>query len=253
MLADEVRGLITQGYQEIILTGVDTTSYGHDLPGQPTLGQGVRRLLNLVPEIPRLRLSSLDPAEIDTDLLDLLANDARMMPHVHISLQAGDDMILKRMKRRHNRQDLIDFCARVRAVRPDVVFGADIIAGFPTETDEMFQNTARLVDELGLTFLHVFPYSPREGTPAAKMPQVALALRKERAKILREVGKKQLQAFFKTRQGQDESVLIERGNFGHTQHFAPVKITNHSDNQIGRIAKVRITGYDEDALMGEWL
>ena len=188
----QVRKLVEAGYNEVVLTGVDISDYGKDLPGQPTLGAMMRRLLALVPELPRLRLSSIDAVEADEDLYRLIAEEPRLMPHIHISLQAGDDMVLKRMKRRHSRQDILDFCARVRSLRPDVVFGADIIAGFPTETDEMFQNTLRLVEEAGLTYLHVFPYSSRPGTPAAKMPQVPKAIRKERAARLRAAGEKQL-------------------------------------------------------------
>ncbi len=191
-IVDQVRKLVESGYQEIVLTGVDITSYGPDLPGQPTLGQMVRRLLALVPDIKRLRLSSLDPVEIDEDLWRLIGEEPRMMPHLHLSMQAGDDMVLKRMKRRHLRQDLFDVCKRARQLRPDMVFGADIIAGFPTETDEMFENTLNAVKECDVTFLHVFPYSPRKGTPAARMPQVDGVVRKKRAKILRDLGVEQV-------------------------------------------------------------
>jgi len=185
VIVDQARALVEQGYKEIVLTGVDVTSYGPDLPGSPTLGQMIRRLLALVPELPRVRLSSLDPVEIDDDLWRLIAEEPRLMPHLHLSLQAGDDMILKRMKRRHLRQDVLDVVKRARGYRPDMGFGADIIAGFPTETDEMFENTRRIIEECELPFLHIFPYSEREGTPAAKMPQVYPPLRKERAARLR--------------------------------------------------------------------
>ena len=198
----QVRMLVETGYNEVVLTGVDISDYGKDLPGAPTLGQMMRRVLAAVPELKRLRLSSIDAVEVDDDLYRLIAEEPRLMPHIHISLQAGDDMILKRMKRRHSRKDALDFCARVRSLRPDVVFGADIIAGFPTETEAMFQNTLDIVDEAALTYLHVFPYSAREGTPAARMPQVAKEIRKERAARLREAGEKQVQQFFASVAGQ---------------------------------------------------
>ena len=172
VIAEQVQTLVDQGYNEVVFTGVDVTSYGSDLPGKPALGQMIRRVLAMVPALPRLRLSSLDPVEIDEDLWRLIAEEPRLMPHLHLSLQAGDDMILKRMKRRHLRQDVINVCAKARDLRPDMVFGADIIAGFPTETEEMFGNTMRIVEECDLTYLHVFPYSERNGTPAARMPQV---------------------------------------------------------------------------------
>ena len=191
----QIRQLISGGYQEVVLTGVDITSYGGDLPGNPTLGQTIKRLLALVPELKRLRLSSLDPVEIDEDLWRLIAEEERLMPHLHLSLQAGDDMILKRMKRRHLRDDAIGFCQRARSYRPDVAFGADLIAGFPTETDEMFENTYNIVQECDLTFLHIFPYSARSNTPASKMPQVEKAIIKERAARLRYAGAEALGRF----------------------------------------------------------
>ncbi|MDZ4322746.1 MAG: tRNA (N(6)-L-threonylcarbamoyladenosine(37)-C(2))-methylthiotransferase MtaB, partial [Alphaproteobacteria bacterium] len=178
VIVDQTRLLLEKGFKEIVLTGVDITAYGEDLPGTPTLGQIVKRLLAHVPELPRLRLSSIDSVEVDEDLLQVFEHEPRLMPHLHLSLQAGDDMILKRMKRRHLRQDAIDICHKFRTLRPDTTFGADIIAGFPTETEEMFENTLRIVDECDLTFLHVFPYSPRQGTPAARMPQVPKDIRK---------------------------------------------------------------------------
>src|SRR5512140_3400871 len=187
-IVEQVRRLAAQGYREVVLTGVDVTSWGADLPGAPTLGQLVARILKLVPELPRLRLSSIDAAEIDPDLLRCLAQEPRLMPYLHLSLQAGDDMILKRMKRRHSRADALKLVADVRAVRPDVAFGADLIAGFPTETDAMFENTLSLVEDAGLSFLHVFPFSPRPGTPAARMPPVARPEVKDRARRLRAVG-----------------------------------------------------------------
>jgi threonylcarbamoyladenosine tRNA methylthiotransferase MtaB len=220
----QVRALVEAGYKEIVMTGVDVTAYGADLPGAPTLGQMIRRVLALVPELPRLRLSSLDPVEMDDDLWRLIAEEPRLMPHLHMSLQAGDDMILKRMKRRHLRADAIKMCDRARTYRPDIAFGADIIAGFPTETDEMFQNTLNIVDECGLTFLHVFPYSERPGTPAAKMPQVAPELRKERAARLRAKGKEQMEKFLRFHVKQLRQVIVEKDNYGHTEHFAPVRL-----------------------------
>lgn len=223
-IVDQVRRLVTGGYNEIVLTGVDVTSYGADLPGQPKLGQMIRRLLALVPELPRVRLSSLDPVEIDDDLWRLIETEPRLMPHLHLSLQAGDDLILKRMKRRHLRQDVIDVCRRARTLRPDMVFGADIIAGFPTETDEMFENTLKIVEECDLTFLHVFPYSEREGTPAAKMPPVPHAARKARAAHLRDLGQRQMQKFLHTQVGQVRQVIVEQDNIGRTEHFALTRL-----------------------------
>ena len=223
-IVNQVRHLVEKGYKEIVFTGVDVTSYGADLPGQPTLGQMIRRVLALVRELPRLRLSSLDPVEIDDDLWRLIADEPRLMPHLHLSLQAGDDMILKRMKRRHLRADAIAFCQRARRYRPDMAFGADIIAGFPTETEAMFQNTLGIVEECGLTFLHVFPYSERTGTPAAKMPQVFPEVRKERAARLREAGEKQLTSFMNFHVKQKRQVIVEKEFFGHTEHFAPVRL-----------------------------
>ena len=228
-IVNQVRALVEAGYKEIVMTGVDVTSYGADLPGQPTLGQMIRRVLALVPELPRLRLSSLDPVEMDDDLWRLIAEEPRLMPHLHMSLQAGDDMILKRMKRRHLRADAIAMCERARAYRPDIAFGADIIAGFPTETEEMFQNTLNIVDECGLTFLHVFPYSERPGTPAAKMPQVPHDIRKERAARLRAKGDERLQSFLIFHVKQLRQVIVEKDNMGHTEHFAPVRLDRTLD------------------------
>ena len=223
-IVNQVRALVESGYKEIVMTGVDITSYGPDLPGTPTLGQMIRRVLALVPELPRLRLSSLDPVEMDDDLWRLIAEEPRLMPHLHMSLQAGDDMILKRMKRRHLRADAIAMCERARSYRPDIAFGADIIAGFPTETEEMFLNTLNVVEECDLTFLHVFPYSERPGTPAAKMPQVFPEVRKERAARLRLKGEEQLTKFLKFHVKRNREVIVEKDNFGHTEHFAPVRL-----------------------------
>jgi threonylcarbamoyladenosine tRNA methylthiotransferase MtaB len=223
-IVDQIRRLVEAGYREVVLTGVDLTSYGRDLPGQPTLGQLVTRLLRLVPELPRLRLSSIDPAEVDRDLVDLVATEPRLMPHLHLSVQAGDDLILKRMKRRHRRSDVVELCARLRALRPDIAFGADLIAGFPTESEAMFARTLGLVDEAGLCHLHVFPYSARRGTPAARMPQVPKALRHERAARLRLAGERAMAAFLEHQIGREARVLVERDGRGRSETFAPFRI-----------------------------
>lgn len=229
VIAEQVRALVDKGYKEIVMTGVDVTSYGPDLPGAPTLGQMIRRVLALVPELPRLRLSSLDPVEIDEDLWKLIAEEPRFMPHLHLSLQAGDDLILKRMKRRHLRADVIEMTRKARAYRPEIGFGADIIAGFPTETEEMFQNTLRIVEECDLTFLHVFPYSEREGTPAARMPQVDPAARKERAARLRDLGDRQLAKFLKQNLNKKMQIIVEKDNFGRAENFAPIALDQHAE------------------------
>jgi threonylcarbamoyladenosine tRNA methylthiotransferase MtaB len=229
-VVDQTRRLVKSGYREVVLTGVDLTSYGRDLPGQPTLGQLTRRLLRLVPELPRLRLSSIDPAEVDDDLIDLIANEPRLMPHLHLSVQAGDDLILKRMKRRHSRSDVVDLCARLRALRPDIAFGADLIAGFPTENEAMFERTLELVDQAGLCHLHVFPYSARRGTPAARMPQVPKAVRHERAARLRAAGERAMAVFLERQIGRCAQVLVERDGCGRSETFAPFRI------EAGRVA-----------------
>jgi threonylcarbamoyladenosine tRNA methylthiotransferase MtaB len=244
----QVRKLVESGYNEIVLTGVDISDYGKDLPGSPTLGQMMRRLLQLVPELPRLRLSSIDAVEADEDLYRLLAEEPRLMPHLHISLQAGDDMVLKRMKRRHLRKDIIDFCNRVRSLRPDVVFGADIIAGFPTETDVMFENTLNLVSEAELIHLHVFPYSARPGTPAAKMPQVAKPVRKERAARLREAGDKQLAGYLASQVGHATKVIVEKPRLGRSPHFTMVELDK--DSEPGSVVDIKYTGTEASAMRG---
>ena len=238
----QVRKLVENGYREIVLTGVDITSYGQTLPGAPKLGALVKQILKHVPELERLRLSSIDSVEADNDLLDALASEARLMPHLHLSLQAGDDMILKRMKRRHLRADAIAFCDDVRRLRPDVVFGADIIAGFPTETEAMFARSLDIVDECGLTHLHVFPFSPRPGTPAARMPQVAREVVKDRAKRLREKGEAALRRHLDGEIGQTRSVLIETDEIGRTAHFTPVRTGARAP--AGSIVEVGIAGHD---------
>jgi len=241
-VVDQVRRLTAQGYQEIVLTGVDVTSWGTDLPGQPTLGQLVARILKLVPELPRLRLSSIDAAEIDADLLRGLAEEPRLMPYLHLSLQAGDDMILKRMKRRHSRADALKLIAEVRAVRPDTAFGADFIAGFPTETDEMFENTVRLVEEAGLSYLHVFPYSARPGTPAARMPPVKGPVIKARAARLRAAGDAALARHLDRQIGRTLDGLVESEVRARAADFTEVIFEGTA--QVGGIARLRVTGHD---------
>lgn len=244
-VVDQVRALVAGGHAEIVLTGVDLTSYGADLPGAPKLGMLTRQILRHVPELKRLRISSIDSIEADRDLLDAIADDARLMPHLHLSLQSGDDMILKRMKRRHSRQDAIAFCDQVRRLRPDIVFGADIIAGFPTETDEMFSRSLDLVEECGLTFLHVFPYSPRPGTPAARMPQVAGGAIKARAKQLRAAGEAALRRRLQAEIGATREVLIESEGQGRTEHYLPVAIAGE---RVGSVVPLRIAGNDGERL-----
>ena len=249
-LVDQVRKLTEAGYREIVLTGVDITGYGPDLPGQPTLGQAIRRLLAQVPELPRLRLSSLDPVEIDEDLIRLVAEEPRLMPHFHLSIQAGDDTILKRMKRRHLRADVIALANRLRSLRPDLALGADIIAGFPTETEEMFEQSLAIVDEVGLTHLHVFPYSVRPGTPAARMPQVNGAIIKDRAARLRRKGSEAMAAFRTARVGAIASVLVEQDDAGHCEHYLPIRLDRPVS--AGSIHRVRVTGQDETHLIGTY-
>jgi threonylcarbamoyladenosine tRNA methylthiotransferase MtaB len=222
-VVEQVRRLVESDYKEVVLTGVDLTSYGRDLPGQPTLGRLVSRLLRLVPELPRLRLSSIDPGEVDTDLMQAVAGEERLMPHLHLSVQAGDTLTLKRMKRRHSRDDVLETCRRVRELRPEVAFGADLIAGFPTETEAMFERTLALVEEADLTYLHVFPYSARTGTPAARMPQLPKPVRKERAARLRAAGDLALGRFLGRQVGQTHRLLVERAGRGHTESFAPFR------------------------------
>jgi threonylcarbamoyladenosine tRNA methylthiotransferase MtaB len=243
----QARRLAARGYRELVLTGVDITAYGGDLAGEARLGALVKRILKDVPELARLRLSSIDSVEADSDLLDALANEARLMPHLHLSLQAGDDLILKRMKRRHTRADAIAFCDQVRRLRPDVVFGADIIAGFPTETEEMFARSLDLVDECGLTQLHVFPFSPRPGTPAARMPQLDRALVKQRAAHLREKGEVALRRHLDAQIGRRLPVLTERGGIGRTEQFTAVRLA--SAVEPGTFLDLTMTGHDGRQLL----
>jgi threonylcarbamoyladenosine tRNA methylthiotransferase MtaB len=238
----QVRRLVEAGYAEIVLTGVDMTSYGSDLPGVMTLGALVRHVLRHVPELKRLRLSSIDQIEADTHLMDAIAQEPRLMPHLHLSLQSGDDMILKRMKRRHLLADAIRFCEHARQLRPDIVFGADLITGFPTETDAMFANTLQLVDECRLTFLHVFPFSRRPGTPAARMPQVEGSTTKERAARLRGRGKGALADYLQSQVGGEAEVLMEHDGLGRTPGFAEVVLD--SPAEAGEIFPVRVTRSD---------
>ncbi len=240
-VVDQVRALVERGHAEIVLTGVDLTSYGSDLPGTPRLGQLTKQILRHVPELGRLRISSIDSIEADRDLLDVIAEDTRLMPHLHLSLQSGDDLILKRMKRRHSRKDAIGFCAQVRRLRPDIAFGADIIAGFPTETEEMFSRSQDLVEECDLTFLHVFPYSKRPGTPAARMPQVADENIKERARRLRASGETALRRRLASEIGATRQVLIESDRQGRTEHFLPVAIGGETP---GAVQQRAIAGHD---------
>ncbi len=246
----QMQHLVEQGYQEMVLTGVDMTAYGQDLPGGMTLGQMVKRVLKLVPDLPRLRLSSVDVAEIDADLLDVIAENERFMPHLHISLQSGDDMILKRMKRRHTRQQVLDFCAQVRRLRPEVVFGADIIAGFPTETDAQFRRSLDLVEEAPLTYVHGFSYSKREGTPAARIPeskQVPVAIRKARTKQLRAAAETQHVRYLKTRVGQVEQVVVEQNGMGRSEGFARVRLLHPYPE--GSVQQVRVGSQQEGCLV----
>jgi threonylcarbamoyladenosine tRNA methylthiotransferase MtaB len=225
----QIRRLVENGTAEIVLTGVDITSFGADLPGTPKLGDLVQKILKLVPELKRLRLSSLDAVEADPALLRALAEEERLMPHLHLSLQAGDDMILKRMKRRHLRADAIRFCEDIRRLRPDTAFGADLIAGFPTESDAMFANTLKLVDDCGLAYLHVFPFSPRKGTPAARMPQLAGGIAKARAAELRAKGDAALARHLKRHAGMTADVLVEKPGFGRFADFSPVRFDGPGD------------------------
>jgi threonylcarbamoyladenosine tRNA methylthiotransferase MtaB len=247
-IVGQVRRLAGQGYREVVLTGVDITSWGQDLPGAPTLGQLAGRILRLVPELERLRLSSIDAAEIDADLMRCLAEEPRLMPHLHLSLQAGDDMILKRMKRRHLRADALKLIAGVRAVRPDAAFGADLIAGFPTETEAMFQNTLSLVDEAGLSFLHVFPFSPRPGTPAARMPQLERAVVKARAERLRHAGEAALARHLDRQIGRTVRALVEREGLARAEDFTEIAFEGAAEP--GTIVALRVTGHDRRRARG---
>jgi threonylcarbamoyladenosine tRNA methylthiotransferase MtaB len=247
-IVEETRRLVKAGFREIVMTGVDLTSYGPDLPGRPTLGQMTRRLLAAVPALERLRLSSLDPVEIDEDLWRLIAEEPRLMPHLHLSIQAGDDMVLKRMKRRHSRADAIAACDKAWNLRPGIAFGADLIAGFPTETDAMFANTLSLIDDCGLTWLHIFPYSARKGTPAARMPQVPMERRKARAAELRAAGERRLDLFLAGQIGAEIAALVEKPGEGRSEHYAAVRL---SDDRapVGSVVRARVVGRRDGALV----
>ena len=249
VIINRIKLLVQNGYKEVVLTGVDITDYGKDLPGDPNLFQLVKRILSLVPDLKQLRFSSMDCAEISSDFWPLLENH-RVMPHFHLSLQAGNDLILKRMKRRHSRKQAIDFCHKVKKIRSDVVFGADIIAGFPTETDEMFKESIKLIDECNLTHLHVFPFSPRQSTPAASMPQISKEVIKNRAKILRDCGNKNLSKYLNQQIGRKATMLVEEvdptGSYGKSQHFTKI----HIDKELleGSIVNCKIYKMNENIL-----
>ena len=246
---------LNAGYQEITITGVDITSYGNDLPGKPKLGEIIKRLLNILPNLNRLRLSSIDPAEIDQDLLDLLINEKKIMPHLHLSVQSGDDMILKRMKRRHNRKELLDLCSYIKMKRPSMTFGADIIVGFPTETHKQFENTYDLIKQCSFSNLHIFPFSPKIGTPANKMPQIEGKTINNRAKKLRNLGSKLKIDFMKKKVGQTKAILFEGSNLSYTDDYFKVSIPSIKKNQIkkmnGNLIDVKFNSFDEKSLIAK--
>ena len=244
----QIKNLLEKNYKEIVLTGVDLTSYGHDFEDKKTITDLVKLIFSEVPNLKRLRLSSLDIAEIDDDLTNLIGTEKRILPHIHLSLQAGDNMILKRMKRRHLREDAINKINKIRSVRPDVVFGADLIAGFPTETEEMFNNTIKLVEECNISFLHVFPFSPREGTPASRMPQLNREIIKKRAKILRELGNKQVLKYYNKLENTEINLIVESESRGRSDGFAKVNLNQDYGN--GNLIKMLVTGSDSSGLSG---
>ena len=246
VIIDQIKRLVDKGFNEVVLTGVDLTSWGSDLPSAPKLGDLVMRILKLVPDLSRLRISSIDSIEVDENLMQAIATEKRLMPHLHLSLQHGDDLILKRMKRRHSRTDAIKFCEEARKVRPEITFGADIIAGFPTETEEHFENSVNLIQDCGLTWLHIFPYSPREGTPAARMPQVNGNQIKRRAAVLRRLGAKQIQFHLSSQIGKDHRILMENAYMGRTEQFSEVKFDNEQIE--GSIVLGKITDANEKQL-----
>ena len=246
VIVDQIKRLVDKGFNEVVLTGVDLTSWGADLPNSPKLGDLIMRILKLVPDLSRLRISSIDSIEVDENLMQAIATEKRLMPHLHLSLQHGDDLILKRMKRRHSRNDAIKFCEDARKMRPEITFGADIIAGFPTETDEHFDSSVNLIKDCGLTWLHIFPYSPREGTPAARMPQVNGNQIKRRASILRDLGTKQIKSHLSSQLGKDHSILMENGYMGRTEQFTEVKFDKEQIE--GSIVLGKITDANEKQL-----
>ncbi|WP_299791214.1 tRNA (N(6)-L-threonylcarbamoyladenosine(37)-C(2))-methylthiotransferase MtaB [uncultured Marivita sp.] len=247
VIVDQIKRLVDKGFNEVVLTGVDLTSWGADLPAQPKLGDLVMRILKLVPDLPRLRISSIDSIEVDENLMQAIATEPRLMPHLHLSLQHGDDLILKRMKRRHLREDAIRFAEEARSLRPDMTFGADIIAGFPTETEAHFENSLRLVEECDLTWLHVFPYSPREGTPAARMPQVDGRAIKVRAARLRDAGAQAVERHLLAQHGRSHRVLMEAPDMGRTEQFTEVSFA--TPQPVGEIVPAMITGHDGQRLV----
>ena len=244
----QIKLLLKKNYKEIVLTGVDLTSYGSDFEKKISLSKLVKTILNRLPQLNRLRLSSLDIAEIDDELINLYGSEKRLLPHIHLSLQAGDNMILKRMKRRHSREDAINAIERIRAVRPDIVFGADLIAGFPTETEEMFLNSVRLIDECNITFLHVFPFSPRDGTPAARMPQLDREIIKKRAKILRNIGERKIAEHYDKLKNKEINLIVESQNQGRSDTFAKVYLDDNFE--AGKIIKMLVTGKRQEGLIG---
>ena len=247
LVVERIRALVDEGIQEVVLTGVDVTSYGPDLPGSPSLGLLVGRILSHVPELPRLRLSSLDSVEIDERLFEIITGEPRFMPHLHMSFQAGDDMILKRMKRRHSRAQAVEIVQRLKEKRPEIAIGADLIAGFPTETEEMAENSLKLIDDCDIVMAHIFPFSPREGTPAARMPQVPPPVVKERARRLREAGKRRRQAWLERLVGSRQKVLVESsGTIGHSESFAPVRVAGTP----GMIVEANIDSMEDGVLVG---
>jgi threonylcarbamoyladenosine tRNA methylthiotransferase MtaB len=280
LVIDRIKALVDEGFREVVLTGVDITSYGADLPGSPSLGLLVERILRHVPDLPRLRLSSIDCIEIDARLFDLITGEARVMPHLHLSLQAGDDLVLKRMKRRHSREQAVSLVERLKAKRPEIAIGADLIAGFPTETEEMAARSLALIDDCDIVMGHIFPYSPKSGTPAARMPQVPAAAIKARAKRLREASARRRAAWLRSLVGTRQRVLVEREDFGHSESFAPVRTSTRArssraksrgvsadreaeagqpvqtpfdklrTSEAGHIQEVRITGVEADTLIG---
>ncbi|MEX3017200.1 tRNA (N(6)-L-threonylcarbamoyladenosine(37)-C(2))-methylthiotransferase MtaB [Gymnodinialimonas hymeniacidonis] len=247
VVVEQIKRLVDRGFNEVVLTGVDLTSWGADLPGEPKLGDLVMRILRLVPDLPRMRISSIDSIEVDENLMQAIATEPRLMPHLHLSLQHGDDLILKRMKRRHLRDDAIAFCEEAKRLRPDMTFGADIIAGFPTETDDHFLNSLKLVEDCDLTWLHVFPYSPRPGTPAARMPQVNGKAIKDRAAQLRRKGEERVKSHLSKQIGQKHNILVEKPRLGRTEQFAEVVF--HHDQPEGQIVQARISGATERQLV----
>jgi len=254
-IISQSRNMIDAGHKEIVLTGVDISDYGKDLPAPINLTKMIKRMLDLLPDLPRLRLSSVDVAELDNDFCELLATQPRLMPYLHLSIQSGDDLILKRMARRHTRQNIIDFCAKARKVRPEIAFGCDVIAGFPTENDESFNNSASLIKELGLVYTHIFPYSARKGTPASKMPQIPTKIIKERARILREVGNLELQKFMQKNINKKSKILLEKNNFGKSENFLDVKIVDdlQSNIKVGSMVEVEIIGIENNHLLAKIL